>query len=467
MKFSSALFAFLTLSVVHALPMETCEQQRECFGIVATPDTSKDCGVTPGVPKCGYKVCLKLDLNDSENAQCVKSSADTISHTCVADDTQCNPVPSSANKVESARRFLRELTLAANPVQDEGEQCQYVEPGGTAYFVLKDGVGCNAGGAGAFTDAGGNLSCKPKTSTDPTCSNGPGQNGKECVWTFTAPSTCSSPITCPPGASCAPPEEPSDDSTEEPEVKGDPHFKTWSGEKYDFHGICDLVLLTNREFSNNRGMDIHIRSKKTRQWSYISNVALRIGDDVFEVAGRNQGYWINKIQGEVVSSGETLSQAISGFPIRYERTSEKSETYTVQLGDVEAIEVRTWNAMVGVKMIGATADNFQNSLGLLGSYGKGIKLGRDSTTVYDDNDVFGQQWQVQPLELTLFHEIDGPQAPQFCEIPSAVELRRRLAETTISIEDAQAACERVNPDDLELCVFDVMATNDKESSGAY
>merc|ERR1712151_735138 len=52
-------------------------------------------------------------------------------------------------------------------------------------------------------------------------------------------------------------------------AKGDPHFKLWDGKAYDFHGICDLVLLHNPEFNNGLGMDIHIRTKKMKHWSYI------------------------------------------------------------------------------------------------------------------------------------------------------------------------------------------------------
>ena len=37
-----------------------------------------------------------------------------------------------------------------------------------------------------------------------------------------------------------------------------PHFKTWTGEKYDYHCECDLVALKNPNSSNRLGMDVHI-----------------------------------------------------------------------------------------------------------------------------------------------------------------------------------------------------------------
>jgi hypothetical protein len=69
-------------------------------------------------------------------------------------------------------------------------------------------------------------------------------------------------------------------------VMGDPHFKTWSGETYDFHGICDLMLLHNPEFHDGLGMDIIVRSKQMKQFSFISTAVIRIGSETFEVLPR-------------------------------------------------------------------------------------------------------------------------------------------------------------------------------------
>jgi hypothetical protein len=69
---------------------------------------------------------------------------------------------------------------------------------------------------------------------------------------------CLTPPTNPPAPDTPTPEDEVSDKTF---VQGDPHFKTFGGEMYDFHGECDLVLLHNPEFNNNLGMDIHIRTK--------------------------------------------------------------------------------------------------------------------------------------------------------------------------------------------------------------
>lgn len=44
-------------------------------------------------------------------------------------------------------------------------------------------------------------------------------------------------------------------------ASGDPHINSWSGQTYDFHGGCDLVLLQDPDFANGLGLNIHIRTK--------------------------------------------------------------------------------------------------------------------------------------------------------------------------------------------------------------
>jgi hypothetical protein len=239
-------------------------------------------------------------------------------------------------------------------------------------------------------------------------------------------------------------------------ARGDPHFMTWSGEKFDFHGVCDLVLLQSPR------MDIHIRTKKTRSWSYIHSVAVRIGDDIIEVMGGadKNSFWLNKAKGE---ASEPIS--LDGYTVTFDQHSAKSRQFVIDLGNDGKVELKTWNGMVSVTMNGG--ELFHNSYGLMGSYPGGLKMARDTTTVVEDLDAFGQEWQVKSTDPKLFHNIDGPQHPTKCETPSSAQMRRRLGESVISKEDAETACSRVSEEDFDLCVFDVMATNNKDSAGAY
>lgn len=245
---------------------------------------------------------------------------------------------------------------------------------------------------------------------------------------------------------------------------GDPHFKTWAGEKFDFHGVCDLVLLQNAKLDNGDSLDIHIRTRKTRMWSYIDTTAVRVGADVLEVMGGKEEnrFWLNKQQGHDVDN-----ILLSGRKVTFTQLSDKSRKFEIDLGSGATITIKTWNAMVSVAMDVINDRYFRDSRGLMGAYPSGAKLGRDSTTEIGDVDVFGQEWQVLPSDPDLFHDMDGPQYPAKCEIPASSEMRRRLGESLISKQDAELACARVDLEDFDICVFDVMATNDKDSAGAF
>jgi len=252
-------------------------------------------------------------------------------------------------------------------------------------------------------------------------------------------------------------------------AKGDPHFRTWTGEMFDFHGVCDLVLLSNPDFRNGVGLTIHIRTKKTFQWSYIGSAAIKIGSDTFETRGGKEdfSFWVNKEQGTPQSLVGKNALSIAGYPISFTQMSSKSRKFLIDLDDGVQLEIKTWNAYISVNVKGGNEQDFGNSHGLMGSYPNSIRLARDNKTVIDDVNTFGQEWQVLTTEEMLFHDIDGPQAPQMCQIPSTEEMRRRLAESLVSNEKAKSVCSNVPKEDFEMCVFDVLATNDLDSVEAY
>ena len=110
-------------------------------------------------------------------------------------------------------------------------------------------------------------------------------------------------------------------------------------------------------------------------------------------------------------------------------------------------------------------------LAFWGRYPSGAMLGRDGVTLMDhDPNPFGQEWQVLSSEGMLFHDEFTAQTFQKCSMPDISmrkDARRRLGETAISEEDAGKACSHVSKEDVDACVFDVLATNDMDIVGAY
>jgi len=259
-------------------------------------------------------------------------------------------------------------------------------------------------------------------------------------------------------------------------VSGDPHFKTWTGERFDFHGVCDLVLLSNPRYGNGAGMKIHLRTKEIgTSYSYVAAAVVSVGDSVLEVMGgrdKNQ-YWLNEVAGnEELKTGDSFKFGENG-DVHFTQHSSKAREFSIKLDGTNSnqfhLVIKTWNGMVSVAFDGETKSaDFDGSLGLIGSYPHGFKLSRDGSSVIKDLNTFGQEWQVLPKDGSLFHEAgDGPQFPRKCDIPSIHDMRRRLSTTRISITDAEIACNGVGLDDFDLCVFDIIATNNKESAGAY
>merc|ERR1712176_62152 len=255
---------------------------------------------------------------------------------------------------------------------------------------------------------------------------------------------------------------------------GDPHIKTWTGKSYDFHGICDLVLFTNTNFDKGSGIDVHIRNGRMGMWSFIKTAVVRIGKETFEISGGkdNDTFIINgNVQKAEKENGVVGS--ISGYSINFIQVNEKSREFVIDLGadhksdKEEAIIFKTWNSFVSVRVKNPTKDHFDGSLGLMGSFPAGVMVARDGNTVFDNTNEFGQEWQVLSSEPHLFTKRGTVGPDDVCSSPSHIEMRRRLQGSVVTLKEAEIACDSVNVEMKDLCIFDVIATNDISSVGAY
>ena len=243
---------------------------------------------------------------------------------------------------------------------------------------------------------------------------------------------------------------------------GDPHLKTWRGHRYDYHGECDLVLVHSDTFGNGQGLDLHIRTEIRRDWSYISDAALRIGKDILEVDSKGH-YYLNGVKDAEMPS------TIGGFEMTHKISKSGRLSLDVNLQKKGHIRFREYKEFVSVNIVQGREDLFGDSIGLMGSFGTGQMLLRDNETVEEDPITFAQEWQVRQHEPKLFRHMRAPQYPQTCNLPSAKrESRRRLEEDGITVEMAEKACENWG-EDKEGCIYDVMATGelDLAQAGAF
>jgi len=254
--------------------------------------------------------------------------------------------------------------------------------------------------------------------------------------------------------------------------KGDPHFNTWKQEHFEFHGQCDMILAKDSQFANGVGLDVQIRTKMVRYWSYIHTAAIRIGDDILEIQGspdnedRESHYWFNfQYQADATSIG--------GFPLSIKSNGAHKRFFEIDLSSKfpgQKIILSAFKEFVSVDFKGGSAESFGNTVGLLGDFNSGKTLARDGAKEIHDFNELGNEWQVLPSDDMLFHDKAEPQFPKRCILPEDPqgERRRRLDESSISIEQAEAACATLkDPQTIKDCVYDILATQDLDMVGAF
>lgn len=247
---------------------------------------------------------------------------------------------------------------------------------------------------------------------------------------------------------------------------GDPHFKTWRGHWYDFHGICDMVLVHSEEFGNGLGLDIHLRTKARYEYSFIESAAVRIGDDILEVTSWGE-YWMNGV------GGADLEFMGDDFFVTHTADGKKKHRFVIQTNEEaqEAIVVKTFKDMVSVTVENATEANFGSSVGMMGSFKDGSLVGRDGATVIQKEvgivNAFGKGWQVLESEPLLFI-VPTDKSFGTCAAPSATDTSRRRLGEGVSMEDAERACaHHEDSQKRDMCVFDVVAMGDLEIAGVH
>ena len=125
---------------------------------------------------------------------------------------------------------------------------------------------------------------------------------------------------------------------------------------------------------------------------------------------------------------------------------------------------------VKVDFINSTPEAFGNTVGMLGDFETGKTLGRDRATEMHVFNELGMEWQIRPSDNMLFHDVSDPQYPKRCVLPEDPQgqRKRRLAESSVSMEDAEKACASLTDElDRKECVYDIIATQDLDMAGAY
>ena len=214
-------------------------------------------------------------------------------------------------------------------------------------------------------------------------------------------------------------------------------------------------------------MIIHIRTDIKNDYSFISSAAIQIGDSVIEIGAWGE-YIVNGVE-----NADMPAPLADGIEVVHEMKSKKTHVFTIDVGSVSdhgdaRLKIQTFKEWVSIHIEHPQHSDYDDSTGMLGSFPKGVRFGRDGVTVIEDDNAFGQEWQVLPEEQGLFQGRREPQHPSQCVLPQelAAESGRRLAESKqVSETEAREACAHLEAHQ-EFCVHDVMASGDLEMAGA-
>ena len=220
-------------------------------------------------------------------------------------------------------------------------------------------------------------------------------------------------------------------------------------------------MARSESFGSGLGLDLHVRTAMVNDWSLISNAALRIGNDVFELA--NDGtYYLNGVPNSKLPLTMEGNYSVATKVVDLQGIPETH--YSVSLRKGEDIFISLFKGMISVR-VEAVLDNTE---GMLGTQDMPGMIGRDHGTVLTDPNEMGAQWQVTDTEPMLFHEARAPQYPTCCTLPKTDVKSRRLkgfsSERMKLIEDW---CSKVDADLRQFCIDDIILTGDFDLANHY
>jgi hypothetical protein len=204
-----------------------------------------------------------------------------------------------------------------------------------------------------------------------------------------------------------------------------------------------------------------------QQFSFVSNAAVRIGDDVLEVVDDGSHYINGVLNAELPATiGDFIVTKNVQEVCKGKENDRCSDviSFVIALVGGDAIRIKVASKMLHVDVKGSD-EQFQGSVGLMGTYPAEHhgKIARDGVTFLRDPDTFSEEWQVLESEVKLFQENRFPQHPQVCTPavkPTATQRRLREVEDKEARLAAEEACAHVEGYEWEFCIFDVMATGD-------
>ena len=124
-------------------------------------------------------------------------------------------------------------------------------------------------------------------------------------------------------------------------------------------GVCDLKYLQVADIGNGMPLDIDIRTKALRDYSFIESAVVKLGNETLEVASYGASFF-NGV------ADANLPVTISGFPLKYTQKSKNQHVFRIEITSSEHIVLSTNKQIVNVMVENADGNRFSESRGLMG-----------------------------------------------------------------------------------------------------
>jgi hypothetical protein len=217
-------------------------------------------------------------------------------------------------------------------------------------------------------------------------------------------------------------------------------------------------------------MNIHARTKLIdSSWSLISNAAIQIGNDIFEVSNVESSHYFNGVKNVafpiVLSNKYNVTmheQMLSNKDEQGQEVLNKEVSYTIDLAGKGSITISNYLTMLSIRVDSYLHDTY----GMLGFRTKDGMIGRDGTTIVAEDEM-GSEWQVRDTEPMLFHSVGSvPQYPESCTMPS-VTTARQLRQSSLTDDEVKNACANVDDSMKPFCIDDVTRSGDVAVANEY
>ena len=208
---------------------------------------------------------------------------------------------------------------------------------------------------------------------------------------------------------------------------------------------------------------IHIRTTLRSTYSFIEQAAIKVDQSVV-LEFHHDALYIN---GGMWDSSESFPMKLSDtVKIKQEHRKKGHSLYQVDLVNSGlSISVKITHKKYMSVGLGGSTSMLSDAVGMFGEYGTGNLYGRDGRAISDFEE-HGFEWQVHPdQDGKLFAQAREPEWPiEQCRMPplsqNTAQHRALRGPESVLYQQAMQVCAESHPNDVNLCINDVMMTGD-------